>query len=66
MKQIGTIELGIVVPQADPVWNTNSEVQVRVCTANQEVSDRQLVLQAQLQVGDHLSEQKRKNLHDLL
>jgi len=65
-EQIGTIELGIVVPQVDPVWNTNSEVQVRVCTANQEVSERQLVLQVQLQVGGHLSEQERKNLQDVL
>ena len=37
-----------------------------MCTANQEVSERQLVLQAQLQVGDHLSEQERKNLQDVL
>ena len=37
-----------------------------MCTANQEVSERQLVLQVQLQVGGHLSEQERKNLQDVL
>jgi len=64
--QVGAIELGVIVPQVDPVWEDTSEVQVRLCeTSSTEMEMRKAELQVKLQMGEQLSNQEKK-LEDLL
>jgi len=64
--QVGAIELDVIVPQVDPVWEDTLEVQVQLCvTSSMEMEMRKAELQVKLQMGKQLSNQE-KNLEDLL